>query len=173
MSSSHSFNFILLIFVSSFLLFSTVVNFLNAKEENPAPIFCIGGGYLDGGSNHSGGVLQFEYKFGKYFWHRLRPQITFCLPEFCSFFLGAGIGWEWNLTERITLTPSFSPGLYFRGNGRNLGFPIEFRSAIELSYKLNNKSSIGIQAFHISNAHLGNKNPGINAYVLFFGFHLE
>jgi lipid A 3-O-deacylase len=157
------------------LLISIFLIFLPGDKsvygKNPHPVFCVGGGYLDGGCNHSGGILQAEYKFGKYLWYRLRPQITLLVPEFCSFFIGAGIGWEYNLTERITLTPSFTPGFYYKGGkGRNLGFPLEFRSAIELAYSLNNKSTIGIQAYHISNAHLSNKNPGINAYVLFVSF---
>lgn len=153
--------------VHSILLFSNENNFLNVDEENPKPILCIGGGYLDGGSNHSGGVLQIEYKWGKYFWHRWRPQMILMLPEFRSFFLGVGIGWEC-LMDRIILTPSISPGFYYQGSGRDLGFPIEFRSAIELSYQLNENSRMGIQASHISNAHLGYKNPGINAFVLTF-----
>lgn len=167
MSSKDPFRFILLTLVSIFFI-SNIINPLYGKEENPLPMLCVGGGYLDGGSQHSGGVFQVEYKWGKYFWHRWRPQINLMVPELCSLFLGVGIGWEWNLTERITLTPSFTPGLYYRGNGRNLGFPLEFRSAIELTYRLNNNSWIGIQASHISNAHLSKKNPGINAFVLFF-----
>lgn len=156
-----------------FLLFSNGNNSLNGEEENPKPIFCIGGGYLDGGSKYSGGVLQVEYKWGKYFWHRWRPQITLMIPELRSIFLGLGIGWECHLTKRITLIPSFSPGFYYQGSGRNLGFPVEFRSAIELSYQINDKSWVGLQASHISNAHLGNKNPGINAFVLTFAFSIE
>ena len=172
MPSKPAVNFILFTLILSFF-FPKVNNSLYGKEENPRPVFCIGGGYLDGGSHHSGGVLQVEYKWEKYFWHRLRPQITLSIPNFCSLFLGIGIGWECHLTERITLTPSFSPGLYYRGNGRNLGYPIEFRSAIELSYRLNRNNWVGIQAYHISNAHLANKNPGINAYVLFFAFPIK
>lgn len=157
--------------ITLFLLFSFLNHALYGRED-PRPLFCIGGGYLDGGCNHSGGVFQLDYKWGKYLWHTVRPQVNLTVPEFCSFFVGLGIGWEWHLTKKITLTPSFIPGVFYRGNGRNLGFPIEFRSAIELTYKLNNKISVGIQASHISNAHLSHRNPGMNAYVVFFAFPL-
>lgn len=166
MQYKYFFKSVLFLLGASILQFSISGNLLYAKDE-PEPVFCMGGGYLDAGRNHSGGVLQFEYKCRKYFWDRLRPKLTFTIPEFSAFFVGLGMEWEWKLTEKISLTPSFSPGFYFQGNGRNLGFPFEFRSAIELTYSFN-KSSIGIQAFHISNAHLGYKNPGMNAYILFF-----
>lgn len=136
------------------------------KEKNPTAYFCLGGGYLDAGTKHSGGVFQVEYKWGKYFWGHLRPQMTLTVPEFSSFFLGLGMGWDCKLTERITLTPSFSPGFYYKGKSRNLGYPLEFRSAIELSYRFD-KCRIGIQALHISNAHLAKRNPGLNAYILY------
>lgn len=35
----------------------------------------------------------------------------------------------------VMITPSFGAGLYSRGQGRDLGFPVEFRSQIEVGYK--------------------------------------
>lgn len=150
------------------LLFFTNTH-LYSVEESLQPTFCIGGGYLDAGIHHSGGVFQMEYRAGTYLWKYLRPQVTFLLPEFSAFFLGLGLGWECTLTKRIILTPSFVPGFYYRGNSRNLGFPVEFRSAIELAYRFD-KGTVGVQISHLSNAHLGYKNPGINAFILFLGF---
>ncbi len=62
--------------------------------------------------------------------------------------------------NRIVLTPSFAPGLYAKGNGRDLGHVIEFRSGIELSYRFDDRSRLGIGISHMSNASIGNKNPG-------------
>lgn len=104
--------FFVLFTLTSFLIFSN--SSLCGKEENPLPTLCIGGGYLDGGSNHSGGAIHVQYKSAKYLWYRLRPQVTFIMPEFSSFFLGLGIGLECKLTERITLTPSFSRDFIIR-----------------------------------------------------------
>lgn len=145
---------------------------LYGEKTAPIPTLSIGGGYIDGNSRHSGGLLQIEYKWGSYLWHCWRPQITFIMPRFRSCFLGFGLGFECKLSEKITVAPSFTPGLYFKGRGQNLGYPLEFRSAIELAYKLHHNATLGFQAYHISNAHLGSKNPGMNAYVLFCAFRM-
>ena len=49
---------------------------------------------------------------------------------------------------------------YNDGNGKKLGNKVEFRTTIEFSYQLVNKERIGISFGHISNANIGNKNPG-------------
>jgi lipid A 3-O-deacylase len=68
----------------------------------------------------------------------------------------------------LTFTPSFAPGLYYEGNGKDLGHVLEFKSEVQLSYTTSNKTSIGVSYNHISNASLGDKNPGANSYMLNF-----
>lgn len=132
----------------------------------------ISGGYVDA-KKHSGGLLQVDYKSGHYLWLQFRPQTTFLLSQYGSGYIGLGFGWEWYLTKQIIIIPSFTPGVYWKGNGKNLGHPIEFRSALEISYEMENKIRIGIQISHISNAHLSHKNPGLNALTLCLGIPLN
>lgn len=154
-------------------LLSFIITFSTSELKSfETDTLSLGAGYLDLGK-HSGGVLEIEYKWGKRFWGNLRPQLTLVLPEFRSFFIGGGIGWELALSNNISLTPSFEAGYYYRGFGKNLGYPLEFRSSIDLTYQLTDKSKMGIQAFHISNAHLGRKNPGLNAYLFYFAFPIS
>jgi hypothetical protein len=61
---------------------------------------------------------------------------------------------------RIALTPSFSVGWYERGDSKDLGHNIEFRSAVELAYRFDNRSRLGVQIYHLSNAHISKDNPG-------------
>ena len=68
----------------------------------------------------------------------------------------------------ITFTPSFTPGLYSEGNGKDLGHVIEFKSEIQLTYELSSSSEFGFSYNHISNASLGDKNPGANSYMFNF-----
>ena len=82
------------------------------------------------------------------------------------YFLG-GIYLEDNLGKLIAgkenkwnFTPSFGLGYYDDGNGKKLGNKLEFRTTLELSYQLNNNDRIGFSLGHISNANIGNKNPG-------------
>lgn len=67
------------------------------------------------------------------------------------------------LGDRFVVTPSFAPGLYSAGRGKDLGFPVEFRSQLEVSYRFSSGTRIGVGMNHISNAKLGHINPGIES----------
>ena len=68
----------------------------------------------------------------------------------------------------INLTPSFTPGLYHEGDGKDLGHMLEFKSEVQLSLDLSKSSELGFSYNHISNASLGDKNPGANSYMFNF-----
>tara|TARA_B100000902_G_C27289391_1_gene906304 strand:- start:330 stop:842 length:513 start_codon:yes stop_codon:yes gene_type:complete len=68
----------------------------------------------------------------------------------------------------INLTPSFTPGYYNKGDGKDLGHEIEFKSEVQLSLDLSKGSSLGLSYNHLSNASLGEKNPGANSYMFNF-----
>ena len=68
----------------------------------------------------------------------------------------------------INVTPSFTPGLYHEGEGKDLGHPVEFKSEVQLSLNLFQNSQLGFSYNHISNASLGEKNPGANSYMFNF-----
>ena len=70
--------------------------------------------------------------------------------------------------ENILFTPSFAIGHYDQGKSKNLGNDLEFRSQLELSYKLKNKNRIAISLNHISNASLGDQNPGVESMAISF-----
>lgn len=89
-----------------------------------------------------------------------------------AYFLG-GFYLEDNLGELVVgkknswnFTPSFGLGYYEEGNGKKLGNKLEFRTTLELSYQLKNLNRIGISLGHISNANIGNKNPGVEVISL-------
>ena len=68
----------------------------------------------------------------------------------------------------LNITPSFTPGLYHEGDGKDLGHMLEFKSEIQLSLDLSKTSELGFSYNHISNASLGDKNPGANSYMFNF-----
>jgi hypothetical protein len=82
-----------------------------------------------------------------------------------SLFACAGIAYDLFLGDRVVVTPSFAPGLYARGDGIDLGYPLEFRSQIELSYRFPGAARLGLGFSHMSNAHLGSKNPGVETLL--------
>ena len=65
----------------------------------------------------------------------------------------------------LNFTPSFTPGLYHEGDGKDLGHLIEFKSELQFSLDLSTNSELGFSYNHISNASLGSKNPGANSYM--------
>ncbi|HEV7369110.1 acyloxyacyl hydrolase [Arenibaculum sp.] len=69
---------------------------------------------------------------------------------------------------QVFVTPSFGVGLYTRGNGKDLGHPIEFRSQIEVGYEFANEMRLSLAYSHLSNAGMDDLNPGadvIGAYL--------
>ena len=68
----------------------------------------------------------------------------------------------------LNLTPSFTPGYYNEGNGKDLGHALEFKSEVQLSLDLPKDSQFGFSYNHLSNASLGEKNPGANSYMFNF-----
>ena len=105
----------------------------------------------------------------------MKPFAGIELTSDSAFYLISGIYLEDNLGELMTgeennwnFTPSFGLGYYDDGNGKKLGNKVEFRTTLEFSYQLTNKDRIGISLGHISNANIGNKNPG--AEIISFSY---
>ena len=69
---------------------------------------------------------------------------------------------------KLNIIPSFTPGLYGEGEGKDLGHIIEFKSEVQLSLDIFSNSELGFSYNHISNASLGDKNPGANSYMFNF-----
>ena len=72
--------------------------------------------------------------------------------------------------NNLTFTPSFGAGIYNDGSGKKLGNDLQFRTSLEISYELESNNRIGISFSHISNANLGNKNPGVE--ILSFSYQI-
>jgi len=68
----------------------------------------------------------------------------------------------------LNFTPSFTPGLYHEGDGKDLGHILEFKSELQFSLDLAGNSQLGFSYNHISNASIGDKNPGANSYMFNF-----
>tara|TARA_B100001057_G_C22544990_1_gene831164 strand:+ start:25 stop:537 length:513 start_codon:yes stop_codon:yes gene_type:complete len=68
----------------------------------------------------------------------------------------------------LNFNPSFTPGLYHEGNGKDLGHVLEFKSELQISLDMSESSQFGFSYNHISNASLGSKNPGANSYMFNF-----
>lgn len=76
------------------------------------------------------------------------------------------------LGQRFVLTPSFAAGYYREGDGKKLGNGVEFRSQIELAYRLANQAKIGVSYGHVSDAGIGSVGGGVETLALTYAFPL-
>ena len=68
----------------------------------------------------------------------------------------------------LNIVPSFAPGYYNQGDGKDLGSPLEFKTEIQLSVDLLPGTKLGYSQSHLSNADLGETNPGADSYMFNF-----
>ena len=137
---------------------------------------------FDGSSSNYATDIRFERRFDNtlvdigpeednFFY--LKPFAGIEVTTDSALYVLGGIYLEDNLGKLLTgnqnkwnFTPSFGLGYYDDGNGKKLGNKIEFRTTLEMSYQLKNDDRIGISLGHISNANIGNKNPGVEIISL-------
>ena len=166
-------------FIFCFILFKTSYGFSQGYEVFGLGIYDV---KFDGSSSNYSTDIRYERRFDNtlidigpeednFFY--LKPFAGIELTTDSAFYLISGIYLEDNLGELVigqennwNFTPSFGVGYYDDGDGKKLGNKIEFRTTLEFSYQLNNDDRIGISFGHISNANIGNKNPGVEIISL-------
>ena len=97
----------------------------------------------------------------------LSPVTGFLITSDSATYLYTGVQAEYNI-GKMSIIPSFTPGLYGQGDGKDLGHMVEFKSEVQLSFDFSKNSELGFSYNHISNASLGEKNPGANSYMFNF-----
>ena len=108
-----------------------------------------------------------EDLFKDTFLGKISPITGFMITDNSDTYFYTGVQAEYKI-GKLNLTPSFSPGIYTVGDGKDLGSPLEFKSEVQLSIDLFPGSKLGYSQSHISNANLGDKNPGADSYMLNF-----
>ena len=108
-----------------------------------------------------------EDLFRDSFLGKIRPVTGFMMTADSATYFYTGVQAEYEI-GKLNLTPSFSPGYYTTGDGKDLGSPLEFKTEVQLSLELLPGSKLGYSYNHVSNAGLGDKNPGANSYMFNF-----
>ena len=122
-------------------------------------------------TKQASGIIGLQHQnddlFRDSFLGRLSPITGGFLTEKSAFYFYTGAQAEYDLGF-VTITPSFAPGYYNAGSGKDLGSALEFKSEIQMSLNLSDSTEFGMSYNHISNASLGDKNPGANSYMINF-----
>ena len=82
-------------------------------------------------------------------------------------YLYTGIEGQYNLGP-INILPSFAPGYYQKGDGKDLGDVLEFKSEIKIGFDIFENSKLGYSYSHISNNDWGETNPGTDNQQITF-----
>lgn len=119
-------------------------------------------GIYDVGDDEDTAEIRLEYRWGEpCFYDVVKPWVGGEVTAEGSVWAGGGLLADFAVTDSFYLTPSFGVGLYAKGSSDlDLDFPIEFRSQLEAAYKFENNHRAGIAFGHISNASIGDDNPG-------------
>ena len=168
-------NIIVALMGFSFLSFanSEDLSFINNEEKtsNETELNFFTGMFDFSDNTQASGFLGLQHQnddlFRESFLGKISPISGGFLTEKSAFYLYTGAQAEYNL-GLFTITPSFAPGYYNSGNGKDLGSVLEFKSEIQMSLNLSDSTEFGMSYNHISNASLGDKNPGANSYMLNF-----
>ena len=159
------------ILITLFVLCSA--NIVSVAEENfkETELNIFTGMFDFSDDKQASGILGLQHQneelYRKSFLGNLSPITGVFLTEKNAFYLYSGVQAEYDLGF-LTITPSFAPGYYNYGDGKDLGYPLEFKSEIQMTFNLSDSTNLGMSYNHISNASLGSKNPGANSYMFNF-----
>lgn len=147
------------LFLAAFLLATPVLS-------AAIPLLNFGVGMFDISRAHPHMQYQVEYRFG-YRWYGVgMPFAGLMMTARGSGYLYGGLAADLVKCGKLSFMPSFAIGLYNKGGGKNLYYPVQFRSAVECAYIFKNQMRLGLQFSHISNANLGHHNPGEESLVI-------
>ena len=143
-----------------------------AAEQNDKNLLTFGTGIWDWNDEKTAGLFNIEYRHGKRF-GPFKPMIGGLINTDHGFLIYSGIRMDLYLTNKIIITPSFAPGLYEKGDGKDLGHIVEFRSGLDLAYRRKNGARIGVEVHHLSNASLDENNPGTETFLFTYSIPLN
>lgn len=150
-------------------IFSPLMVFLLMQPQAQASDYLniYGGRYDISQKDNPANQYGLEYRYEDIF-HGLRPGLGINMTSDHAVYGYGGFFWDMHLTEGLVFTPNVVAGAYRNGHGKDLGHAVEFRSGLELSYEFPNKNRLGVAFNHISNASLGDHNPGAETLLFLY-----
>ena len=148
-----------------YLLLSLLLFFTPVKSENKFTLYVGTFDTIDKEGDDEATLYGLEHNnsvlFKDTFIGRFSPITGGFITEKDSIFIYTGVQAQYEIGT-LKITPSFAPGYYEKGNGKDLGMELEFQSKIKLSFDFFKDTKIGYSYSHISNNDWGTVNPGVN-----------
>ncbi len=117
-------------------------------------------------------VGGFELRGAPMLW-KLYPQGGGFVTHRGAVYGYAGVGIDLRITDWALIRGNTAVGAYGEGEDRDLGHVVEFRSGVELVFVLPNEGQIGVGFHHLSNAGLGDRNPGTEIATVSYSMPLD
>lgn len=146
------------------------------QEANDDPAFLSGafGAFDFNRTKDQGTEFRLEYRSDEKLSNLFKPFGAIAYSTSGHGFLGGGLLIDLFFGRRYVVTPSLSPHLYFGGDSDlDLDFPLQFRSQLEVAYRLDNRARLGLALSHYSNASLGSSNPGTESLMLYYSLPID
>ncbi|MBD1172666.1 acyloxyacyl hydrolase [Pelagibacterales bacterium SAG-MED05] len=153
-------------------LFSFILNPALAEEGNKEILVYTGTfDVIDKEGDDQTSLFGIEHKnpnlFRNTFLGKFSPVSGGFMTGDSSVYLYTGVEGQYGI-GRLKILPSFTPGVYEKGNGKDLGSTLEFKSEIKLGFDIFENSKIGYSYSHISNNDWGETNPGTDNQQITF-----
>lgn len=118
-------------------------------------------------------VGNLEYRFPDQY-YGLRPTVGVMANTDSATYAYAGINWDLPIDaiRPFIITPGVKVGGYSQGDSKDLGHGIEFHDSIEVTYRFKDGQRVGAVLSHMSNASLGDSNPGTEIIQAVYSFPL-
>ena len=159
-------------FFAILVIFSSLINFSYAEEANTDLSFYVGTfDIIDKEGDDKTSLLGLEHKnpelFRDTFLGKFSPVTGGFVTGKSSIYLYTGIEGQYGVGP-LKILPSFTPGYYEKGDGKDLGGVLEFKSEIKIGFDIFENSKIGYSYSHISNNNWGDINPGTDNQQIAF-----
>jgi lipid A 3-O-deacylase len=135
-----------------------------ARADDPS-LIALGAGDIDFDHNEPAGELRGEYRFAQGFYF-IKPMVGAFGTSRHSVYAYGGLRADLVFWDHYVVMPNAAVGWYDRGNGKDLGTPIEFKTGVEFAYRWDGGTRLGVAFDHISNAGLSRHNPGTEQLLL-------
>jgi hypothetical protein len=148
-------------------------NFFSLKDDKPQNISVYTGTFdiLDKEGDEQTNLIGVEHKNSDLFrdtWvGKFSPTTGAFVTGKSSVYMYTGVEADYNLGI-INISPSFAPGYYQAGDGKDLGSALEFKSEIKVGVDIFKDSNLGYSYSHISNNDWGERNPGTDNQSITF-----
>ena len=158
-----------ILFVLTFLL---IITHLQADEDNKDITFYTGQfDITDEVGDDETSLFGVEHKNSNLFRNTFLGKISPVTGAFVtgkgSTYIYTGVEAQYNLGP-VKILPSFTPGYYEKGDGKDLGSALEFKSEIKIGLDIFENSKLSYSYSHISNNDWGDTNPGTDNQQITF-----